>query len=141
MKLIFGLATAALLLSSAPAIAQAPPGGVPLGAGLQRGMMGLNNSGQDGYVTLFTQGSSTRIVTALEGTLPGRVQTVAIQRGKSCDAIAPGIVARSTDLAHGISRGVVNMTQDRLLSGNYVVVVYSNNTPGGKPVACGQLFR
>lgn len=141
MKLIFGLATAALLLSSAPAIAQAPPGGVPLGAGLQRGVMDLNNSGQVGFVTLFNQGRQTRMVTALEGTLPGRVQTVAIQRGKVCDAIQPGIVARSADLARGISRGIVPMTEARLLSGNYVVVVYSNNRPGARQVACGQLYR
>ena len=141
MKLIFGLATAALLLSSAPAIAQAPPGGVPLGAGLQRGVMGLNNSGQNGFVTLLTQGGQTRLVTSLEGTLPGRVQTVAVQRGKTCDAIQPGIVVRSADLVHGISRGTIPMTEARLLSGNYVVVVYSNNTPGSRPVACGQLYR
>ena len=68
MKLFFGMAAAALLLSSAPAFAQAPPGGVPLGAGLQRGVMELNNSGQNGFVTLFKGGSSTHIVTALEGT-------------------------------------------------------------------------
>ena len=141
MKQIFALAMAALLLSSAPAIAQIPPGGVPLGAGLQRGVMGLNNSGQNGFVTLFTQGNQTRLVTALEGTLPGRVQTVAIQRGKTCDAIAPGIVVRSADLVRGISRGVVPMTAERLLSGNYVVVVYSNNRPGARQVACGQLYR
>jgi hypothetical protein len=114
---------------------------VPLGAGLQRGVMGLNNSGQNGFVTLFTQGNQTRLVTALEGTLPGRVQTVAIQRGKTCDAIAPGIVVRSADLVRGISRGVVPMTAERLLSGNYVVVVYSNNRPGARQVACGQLYR
>jgi hypothetical protein len=141
MKLIFGLATAALLLSSAPAIAQAPPGGVPLGAGLQRGVMGLNNSGQNGFVTLLTQGGQTRLVTSLEGTLPGRVQTVAVQRGKTCDAIQPGIVVRSADLVHGISRGTIPMTEARLLSGNYVVVVYSNNTPNARQVACGQLYR
>ena len=141
MKLIFGLATAALLLSSAPAIAQAPPGGVTLGAGLQRGVMGLNNSGQNGFVTLLTQGGQTRLVTSLEGTLPGRVQTVAVQRGKTCDAIQPGIVVRSADLVHGISRGTIPMTEARLLSGNYVVVVYSNNTPNARQVACGQLYR
>lgn len=141
MKLLFGLASAALLLTSAPAFAQAPPGGVPLGAGTQRGVQELNNSGQTGFVTLFTNGASTRMVTALEGTLPGRVQTVAIQRGKSCDAIQPGIVARSTDLRRGISRGVVPMPQSRLLSGNYVVVVYSTNTPGARQVACGYLYH
>jgi hypothetical protein len=141
MKMMFGLAMAALLLTSAPAFAQAPPGGVPLGAGLQRGVEELNNSGQTGFVTLFSAANQTRIVTSLQGTLPGRVQTVAIQRGHTCDAIMSGIVAKSTDMANGMSRGVINMTQDRLLSGNYLVVVYSNNTPGGRPVACGQLYR
>jgi hypothetical protein len=81
------------------------------------------------------------MVTALEGTMPGRTQTVAIQRGKSCANVQPGIVTRSADMVHGISRGSVPMTDDRLLSGNYVVVVYSNNTPGSRPVACGQLYR
>jgi hypothetical protein len=44
-------------------------------------------------------------------------------------------------MRNGISRGVVPMSQDRLVSGNYVVVVYSNNTPGARQVACGQLYR
>jgi hypothetical protein len=140
MKSFFLFAAAALLLSSAPAFAQAPPGGVPLGAGLQRGVMGLNNSGQTGFVTLFNQGSRTRLVTSLEGTR-GRAQTVAVQRGRSCDSIRPGIVDRSADLVRGISRGIVPMSEDRLLSGNYVVVVYSNNSPAARPVACGQLYR
>lgn len=140
MKTMFGVIAAALLLSSAPAIAQAPPGGVPLGAGLQRGVMELNNSGQTGFVTLFRAGGQTRIVTALQGTPRGRVQTVAIQRGHACDAIQPGIVAKSADMRNGMSRGVINMSQDRLLSGNYLVVVYSSNMPGARPVACGQLY-
>jgi hypothetical protein len=142
MKFGFGLLAAAVLLSGTPALAQAPPGGVPLGAGLQRGVMSLNNSGQTGFVTLFNAGpKSTRVVTSLEGSRPGRVQTVALQRGRSCDAIQPGIVARSADLVKGISRGAFPMNEDRLLSGNYVVVVYSNNTPSARPVACGQLYR
>jgi hypothetical protein len=141
MKPIFGLAAVALLLASAPAIAQVPPGGVPFGAGLQRGVMSLNNSGQTGFVTLFDRGRTTNVVTSLEGTMSGRVQTVAIQRGKTCDAISPGFTYRLPNMAHGISRGAAPMAQSRLLSGNYVVVVYSNNTPGGRPVACGQLYQ
>ena len=140
MKMIFGLAAAALLLTSAPAFAQAPPGGVPLGAGLQRGVEELNNSGQTGFVTLFSAGNQTRVVTSLQGTMAGRVQTVAIQRGHTCDAIQSGIIARSTDMSNGMSRGVINMTQDRLTSGNYLVIVYSSNTPGSRPVACGELY-
>ena len=141
MKLILELAAVALLLTSAPAFAQSPPGGVPLGAGIQRGVMELNNSGQTGFVTLLPGGGQTRLVTALEGTLPGRVQMVAIQRGKTCDAIKSGVVARSADMRNGISRGRVPLSQDRLLSGNYVVIVYSNATPGSRMVACGQLYH
>lgn len=141
MKLFSGLAATALLLTSAPAFAQAPPGGVPLGAGIQRGVEELNNSGQDGYVTLFPMGAHTHIVTALEGTKPGRVQTVAIQRGRDCDSIQPGIVAKSTDMVKGMSRGDVPISTDHLLSGNYVVVIYSENTPGAHQIACSHLFR
>jgi hypothetical protein len=141
MKTIFGLIAAALVLTSAPAFAQKEPGGVPFGAGLQRGVMSVNNSGQNGFVTLFEHGKTTRVVTALEGTLPGRIQTVALQRGHTCDAIVPGIVARSADMVHGISKGTLAMPQSRLLSGNYLIVVYSNNMPGGRPVACGQLYQ
>ena len=141
MKLLFGFAAAALLLSSAPAIAQVAPGGVPFGTGLQRGLEQQNNSGQTGFVTLFKAGTKTRMVASLEGTLRGRVQTVAIQRGKGCDQVRPGIVARSTDMRNGISRGIVPMSQDRLTSGNYVVVVYGNNSPRAKVVACGYLYQ
>jgi hypothetical protein len=141
MKLMSGLAAAALLLTAVPALAQAPPGGVPLGAGIQRGVEGLNNSGQAGYVTLFPQGADSRIVTDLEGTRPGRVQMVVIQRGRDCETIRPGILARSTDMVHGMSRGEVPITTDRLLSGNFNVVIYGGSTPGARPVACAHLFR
>ena len=142
MKLLISLLAGAIIASSgAPAFAQKAPGGVPAGAGLQRGMLGLNNSGQAGFVTLFRRGNSTHIVTALEGTMPGRVQMVAIQRGKSCDDVKAGVVNRLADMRNGMSRGDAPMSEDRLLSGNYVVVVYSNNVPGGRPTACGQLYR
>ncbi len=143
MKLFFGIAAAALLLSSAPAFAQAPPGGVPLGAGFQRGVQGLNNSGQDGYVTLFpagTAGDKTHIVTALEGTPKGRVQAVTVQRGTSCDSVQTNILAKSADMVKGMSRGDVPIPFKRMTSGNYVVIVYSDNTAFAHPVACGWLF-
>lgn len=141
MKLLSAFTAAAMLLISTPVLAQAPPGGVPLGAGIQRGVEELNNSGQDGYVTLFPTGAHTHIVTALEGTKPGRVQTVAIQRGRDCDSIQPGIIAKSADMMHGMSRGDVPLSTDHLLSGNYNVVIYSENTPGARPVACSHLFK
>jgi hypothetical protein len=139
MKTIVAALAAALILS-APALAQNGPGGVPVGAGLQRGIQELNQSGQVGFVTLFDQGASTRIVTAINGS-HGKAQTVAIQRGKDCDAFEPQLIARSADLASGVSHGTVSMTSDRLLSGNYDVIVYSNTGPGARPVACGHLYR
>jgi hypothetical protein len=141
MKMILGLAAAAFMFSTAPAIAQSLPGGVPIGAGVQRGVMELNNSGQNGFVTLFDHGATTHVVTQLKGTTPGRVQLVAVQRGKMCNAVTPGIVARSADMHSGMSRGDVMMEQSRLLSGNYVIVVYSSNVPGMRMVACGRLFK
>jgi hypothetical protein len=139
MKIIVAALAAALTLC-APALAQDGPGGVPVGAGLQRGIEQLNQSGQVGFVTLFDQGASTRIVTAINGS-HGRAQTVAIQRGKDCDAFEPQLIALSANLTNGISRGTVHMTSDRLLSGNYNVIVYSNTGSGARPVACGHLYR
>ena len=139
MKRLFATLLAALALTAAPALAQMGPGGVPVGAGLQRGVQQLGQSGQVGFVTLFGAGSGTRVVTAINGAST-RVETVAIQRGKDCDAFEPAIVARSADLTNGISRGTVRMSEDRLLSGNYDVIVYSNNGPGARPVACGHLY-
>ncbi len=130
----------ATLLATSTASAQSGPGGVPVGAGVQRGMMGLNNSGQAGYVTLFEHGPSTGVVVAMEGS-HRRMERIVIQRAKSCDAITPGVVATLPDLHDGISRGVVQMSQSRLLSGNYVAVVYSSTLPGARQVGCGQLYQ
>jgi len=127
MKRFFASIVAAVMLAGAPALAQTGPGGVPVGAGLQRGMEQLNESGEVGFVTLFVP--------------PGRTQTVAIQRGKDCSSFDPGMTARSADLVGGTSRGTVAMSQDRLTSGNYDVVVYSTTGPGARPVACGHLYR
>lgn len=140
MKHLFASLAVALLLTAAPAFAQMGPGGVPVGAGLQRGVQQIGQSGQVGFVTLFGAGSGTRVVTAINGA-GGRVEMVAIQRGKDCDSFEPGIVARSADLTNGTSRGTVPMSEDRLLSGNYDVIVYSSNVPGARPVACGHLYR
>jgi hypothetical protein len=141
MKRFFVPLVVALACTSAAALAQVGPGGVGPGAGTQLGIQQLDQSGQVGFVTLFNAGAGTRIVTAINGAPAGRVQTVAIQRGKGCNAFEPQIVARSADLAHGISHGMVPIAEDALLSGNYDVIVYSNNGPGARPVACGHLHR
>jgi hypothetical protein len=116
------------------------PGGVPLGAGVQRGIQGLNNSGLTGFVTLFEHGATTGVVVAIEGS-KGHSEHVFIQRGQSCEAIQSTVAAKLPNLKGGMSRGVVHLTQDRLLSGNYVAVVTSSASKGGRQLACGQLYR
>jgi hypothetical protein len=147
MKRIASLAASLLLLTGAPALAQlsagqggvAPQGGIAAGLGIQRGLGAMNESGENGFITLFGAGAETKIVVDVHGMKPEVPQTVAIQRGKSCGAIEPGIVARSADLVGGMSRGSVPLTTDALMSGNYVAVLYSNTTAGAQIVACGHL--
>jgi hypothetical protein len=147
MKRIAGLAAAIILLASAPAVAQlsqaqggvAAQGDVAPGAGIQRGVGSMNESGENGFITLFGAGAETRIVVDVHGMQPLGTQAVAIQRGKSCAAIEPGIVAQSGALVHGVSRGSVPLSTDALMSGNYVAVIYSSTAPGAQIVACGHL--
>jgi hypothetical protein len=128
------MAAALVFLAGAPAFAQ---GGVAPGAGVQRGLETMSNSGLNGFVTLFNQGARTGVVVDVHSVAPTGVKSVAIQRGKSCGAIAPGIVAKSADTVRGISRGSVPLPIGRLLSGNYVVTVWH----GTRIEACGTLYR
>jgi hypothetical protein len=116
------------------------PGGVPFGAGTQRGLQSMNNSGQNGFVTLFDRGMRTAVVVAIEGA-GSRRERVSFQRGTTCDRIGTTTAARLNDLAHGSSRGYAPLTMRRLLSGNYLTVVYNSTSPKAFPVACGELFR
>jgi hypothetical protein len=116
------------------------PGGVPFGAGTQRGLQALNNSGQTGFVTLFNRGARTGVVVQVDST-HGRVERAIIVRGNSCDTISNTVAAELEDLHGGISRTFVPMTQAKLLSGNYLTVVMSNTGPGARPVSCGELYQ
>jgi len=136
----------ATLLASASASAQSSgipvgggPGGVPFGAGTQRGLQSVNNSGQNGFVTLFARGARTAVVVKIEGSHHA-LERAAIVRGKSCDTIGSTVAAPLADLAGGISRGYVPLAIGRLTSGNYLTVVYANASPSARPVACGELY-
>jgi hypothetical protein len=136
----------ATLLASASASAQSSgipvgggPGGVPFGAGTQRGLQSANNSGQNGFVTLFARGARTAVVVKVEGS-HHKLQRAAIVRGRSCDTIGSTVAAPLVNLTDGISRGYVPMAIGRLTSGNYLTVVYANASPTARPVACGELY-
>lgn len=132
-------ALVATLLTSAGASAQSYPGDP--GAGTQRGIAQLNNSGQVGTVTLFRSRTSTRIVIAMEGTPPSRAQSVRLYRGPDCDTLSPAPTYFLADLHGGLSRSIVAPDEDKLLSGNYNVVVFANNKRGAPASACGHLYR
>ena len=75
MKRIVSLAATLVLLSGVPALAQlnagqggvAPQGGVSAGAGIQRGLGAMNESGENGFITLFGAGAETRLVVDVHG--------------------------------------------------------------------------
>ena len=135
----FVAALVAALLTTVAASAQTP--GDP-GVGEQRGIQEVNNSGQVGTVTLFNHGASTGVVVELHGTTPGRVQSVRFYRGPSCDDIGTtGPAYFLNDMKNGLSRSAVKAPQEKLLSGNYNVVVFSSNAAGARATACGHLYQ
>ena len=45
-----------------------------------------------------------------------------------------------TDLRNGASISTVKATEEKLLSGNYNLVVFSSNAKGARATACGHLY-
>jgi hypothetical protein len=126
------------LLATAVASAQSYPGDP--GLGTERGIEQVNNSGQVGTVTLFRRGATTRLVVDLKGTDPSRVQSVRLYRGPSCDDLGTsGPAYFLSDMRNGTSGSTVKAPEDKLLSGNYNLVVFSSNTAGARATACGHL--
>jgi hypothetical protein len=135
----FAAALALALLTTTVATAQSYPDDP--GLGTERGIEQVNNSGQVGTVTLFRRGAATSAVVDLKGTDPGRVQSVRIYRGKSCEEFDPGgPVYFLNDMRNGRSVSSVKAPEEKLLSGNYNVVVFSSNAKGAAATACGHLY-
>jgi len=133
------LAVVAIALSlGGTAVAQTAPGDP--GSGTKLGVQQLNNSGQIGSVTLFNRGASTLVAVSIDG-VGGRVEAVTIHRGADCDTVDPKAVYRLSDIKGGRSTSRVNATQDRLLSGNYSLIVYSGTQSSAHAVACGHLYH
>lgn len=132
-------ALVAALLTTAVAAAQSYPG--DSGTGTQLGIEQVNNSGQVGMVTLLDRGAETRVLVHLQGTPPGRAQSVRFYRGHSCEDFVPGGPAFFlTDLKDGDSRSTVKLPEAKLLSGNYNIVIFASNTAGAHATACGHLY-
>ncbi|MEA2718168.1 MAG: hypothetical protein QOJ39_32 [Candidatus Eremiobacteraeota bacterium] len=133
-------ALVALLLTTAVVSAQSYPGDP--GVGVERGVEQVNNSGQVGTVTLFNAGAGTRVVIDLKGTPEGRVQSVRMYRGPSCDDLGTsGPAYFLNDMKNGRASSVVKAPESKLLSGNYNVVVFSSNQAGARATACGHLYQ
>ncbi len=135
----FAAALALALLTTTIASAQSYPDDP--GVGTERGIEQVNNSGQVGTVTLFHRGAATSVVVDLKGTDSSRVQSVRIYRGKSCEEFDPGPpVYFLHDMRNGRSVSSVKVAEEKLLSGNYNVVVFSSNAKGAASTACGHLY-
>jgi hypothetical protein len=132
--LVAALATCAL--STAAASAQSYPG--DSGEGTQRGIQQLKNSGQVGIVTLFRHDTHTRIFVEMHGT-GGKTELVRLMRGADCDALAATPTYILADLKNGVSRTELDISEDRLLSGNYNVIIFHSIAPGAGMAACGHL--
>ncbi len=134
---------AATLLTTAVASAQSYPD--DSGAGTKLGIEQLNTSGQVGEVVLFRADPNERLAIRMDGA-GGKAESVRIYRGQSCDGPGPVASGRpafvlSNLSPQGMSRTVVHASEDKLLSGNYNVIVFSSTAPGARAVACGHLFR
>ena len=136
----FLAAVFAALLTTAVASAQSYPGDP--GLGVERGIEQVNNSGQVGTVTLFNRGATTSVVVDLKGTPEGRVQSVRVYRGPSCEDLGTsGPAYFLNDMKNGRSVSAVKAPESKLLSGNYNVVVFSSNAAGARATACGHLYQ
>lgn len=128
---------AAALLTTAAASAQGYP---DTGTGIERGIEQVSNSGQVGSITIVPRGASTSVTVNLKGT-PNRAQSVRIYRGKSCENdIAERPAFFLSDMHGGSSSSTVPVAANRLLSGNYNVLVFSGTQAGARVTACGHLY-
>jgi hypothetical protein len=103
--------------------------------GVVRGLESQNTSGQVGEVMFRSNG----LTVDMKGT-GGKPEAVTINRGFQCSDQPGPVVARLGKLSNGNLRASVSIPNDRLLSGNYLVVVH-NNDSNSRAVACGQLYR
>ena len=103
--------------------------------GIVRGIQSQNSSAQVGEV-LF---NANNLVVDMKGT-GSKAEAVTINRGFECSDQPGPVSARLGMLSNGRLAATPTISRDRLLSGNYLVVVH-NNDANSRAVACGQLYR
>ena len=103
--------------------------------GVVRGIESQNTSGQVGEV-LF---SSNSLTVDMKGA-GARPEAVTLNRGFQCSDRPGPVFARLGNLSNGRLTAAAPISNARMLSGNYLVVVH-NNGADSRAVACGQLYR
>lgn len=132
------LALALVLTGMGVATAQMAPG--DSGLGVRLGIRQQNNSGEVGDVTLFARGANkTLVVLNIQGA-PPFPQPAHIHRG-TCDHLNPAPAYPLNNVVNGRSVTMVNVSESRLLSGNYSVNVHRSTSNIALYVACGELHR
>lgn len=109
--------------------------------GTKLGLQQLNGSGQIGSVTLYRHGKKTLVRIAVDGAPAGRVQAATIHRGSDCDSVSttPAFVVGT--IKNGRGSATIDVSEERLLSGNYNLMVYSGTQASSRSVACGHLYQ
>jgi membrane peptidoglycan carboxypeptidase len=103
--------------------------------GIVRGIESQNTSAQVGEVMF----NSNNLVVDVKGT-GNKAEAVTINRGFQCSDQPGPVFAVLGMLSNGHLAARASISRDRLLSGNYLVVVH-NNGAHSRAVACGQLYR
>jgi hypothetical protein len=136
---VLGISCCALVTSAA--LAQIAPGDT--GAGVQRGLQQMNNSGEPGTVTLFSRkhGTETLVVIQVATEATGRTRPASIRRGKDCTDVAAQPAYPLAPVVDRTSRTLVEAPESKLLSGNYVLVVHAADNHLEQFTACGQLYQ
>ena len=132
------LAFALVLTGMGVATAQIAPG--DSGLGVRLGIHTQNNSGEVGDVTLFARGANRTLVVLNVQGAPPFPQPAHIHRGK-CDNLNPVPAYPLNNVVRGRSVTMVNVSEARLLSGNYSVNVHRSTSNLKLYVACGELYR
>ena len=114
----------------------------PLGLGTKLGIQTLNNSGQLGFITLFGRGSHKTLVDlTMSGVPRSKVELASLRRGRDCSGkIDRKIAFVLGDVRNGRSGTLLAASEATLLSGNYITIVASKETPSHY-LACGHLYR